>query len=187
MTEERWEEGGAWKNLRNRWLGSHATQDESKREEGSSFEATLWRNGDYASNGGGGVSSIISLRRQARIFIDYTSHPLKTASLIGKRTTVDEERKREREREKGRRGHDIWHGSTWLVSHLLTIFVLTVFVEGTYLYVGPWTYFLYTYSCIISVYTFPHSSAGEHYHCRNVSLLFFIFLVLSPHCSCNES
>lgn len=100
MTEERWEEGGAWKNLRNRWLGSHATQDESKREEGSSFEATLWRNGDYASNGGGGVSSIISLRRQARIFIDYTSHPLKTASLIGKRTTVDEERKRERERER---------------------------------------------------------------------------------------
>lgn len=133
------------------------------------------------------VSSIISLRRQARIFIDYTSHPLKTASLIGKRTTVDEERKREREREKGRRGRDIWHGSTWLVSHLLTIFVLTVFVEGTYLYVGPWTYFLYTYSCIISVYTFPHSSAGEHYHCRNVPLLFFIFLVLSPHCSCNES
>lgn len=100
MTEERWEEGGAWKNLRNRWLGSHATQDESKREEGSSFEATLWRNGDYASNGGGGVSSIISLRRQARIFIDYTSHPLKTASLIGKRTTVDEERKKERERER---------------------------------------------------------------------------------------
>lgn len=46
------------------------------------------------------VSSIISLRRQARIFIDYTSHPLKTASLIGKRTTVDEERKRERERER---------------------------------------------------------------------------------------
>lgn len=102
MTEERWEEGGAWKNLRNRWLGSHATQDESKREEGSSFEATLWRNGDYASNGGGGVSSIISLRRQARIFIDYTSHPLKTASLIGKRTTVDEERKREQERERER-------------------------------------------------------------------------------------
>lgn len=30
-----------------------------------------------------------------------------TASLIGKRTTVDEERKREREREKGRRGRDI--------------------------------------------------------------------------------
>lgn len=96
-------------------------------------------------------------------------------------------RERTREREKGRRGRDIWHGSTWLVSHLLTIFVLTVFVEGTYLYVGPWTYFLYTYSCIISVYTFPHSSAGEHYHCRNVPLLFFIFLVLSPHCSCNES
>lgn len=46
------------------------------------------------------VSSIISLRRQARIFIDYTSHPLKTASLIGKRTTVDEERKKERERER---------------------------------------------------------------------------------------
>lgn len=48
------------------------------------------------------VSSIISLRRQARIFIDYTSHPLKTASLIGKRTTVDEERKREQERERER-------------------------------------------------------------------------------------
>lgn len=98
MTEERWEEGGAWKNLRNRWLGSHATQDESKREEGSSFEATLWRNGDYASNGGGGVSSIISLRRQARIFIDYTSHPQRHPSSEKEPRWMKKGRESERER-----------------------------------------------------------------------------------------
>lgn len=150
---------------------------------------SLTRDGDYASTGVEGVVHHFIAEASQNIHrLRFSPPENSTASLIGKRTTVDEERKRKRERERDRRGRDIWHGSTWLVSHLLTIFVLTVFVEGTYLYVGPWTYFLYTYSCIISVYMFSHSSAGEHYHCRNVSLYFFIFLVFfSSLLSCNES
>lgn len=97
MTRSYGGHGGVWKNLRNRWLGSHATQDESKREEGSSFEATLSRNDDYASTGVEGVVHHFIAEASQNIHGLHFSPPENpTASLIGKRTTVDEERRRER-------------------------------------------------------------------------------------------
>ena len=98
---------GGCKNLRNRWFGSHATQEEFKHER-SSFRND--ESGDYASNRWWRVSFIISLRRQARIFIDYTSQPPQTHGIPHqKKSSVLHwrMRKREREREGGRRGRDI--------------------------------------------------------------------------------
>lgn len=101
--------GGVWKNLRNGWFGSHATQmNRSVKKARLSATLSLTRDGDYASTGVEGVVHHFIAEASQNIHrLRFSPPENSTASLIGKRTTVDEERKRKRERERDRRGRDI--------------------------------------------------------------------------------
>lgn len=73
------------------------------------LSATLSRDDEYASTGVEGVVHHFIAEASQNIHRLHFSPPENPmAFLIGKRTTVDEERKREREREReSRRGRDI--------------------------------------------------------------------------------
>lgn len=152
----------ACRNLRNRWLGSHATQEESNRE-GTSFT----RRKTSMHRRGWRVSFIISLRRQAGIFIDYkfpspwSLHSIPHRGRERERVGAGGETERERE---SREGVVIYEGPARGSFHtfLQSLSSLSSWKELIFMPVLERTFVTHRYSCIIRVYICTCLRASIH-------------------------